>query len=85
MKKVLFSAIFIIGIFSSCTDSRMAKFQSLGSRHSVELLDCSGNVIRKWISTGKVLSEAKSDGYYFTDEASVKLIEVTGTLIITRL
>ena len=33
----------------------------------------------------KVLSEANSDGYYFKDSKSKTLIEVTGTIIITKL
>lgn len=43
-----------------------------------------GSVARTWISSGKVSSESNSDGYYFSDKKTGKLIEVTGRLVITK-
>jgi hypothetical protein len=37
-----------------------------------------------WISSGKVQSEENSDGYYFNDKKTGKLIEVTGRMVITK-
>jgi hypothetical protein len=71
-------------LLASCTDATMSKVGGLGDEFKVELLDCNGNIVRSWTSTGKVISEEKSDGYYFKDKESGKLIEVTGTLIITK-
>ena len=56
-----------------------------GSEFMIEMLNCDGNVSRSWISTGKVSSEEHSDGYYFMEKGTGKLIEVTGHLIITKL
>lgn len=82
MKQIL---ILIIAItFFSCTDATTAKIGGLGDKFTVELLDCNGETVRSWTSTGKVHSETDSDGYYFLDEKSGKLIEVTGTIIITK-
>jgi hypothetical protein len=83
MKKI---AIFIISMsLLSCTDAYKAKVGGLGDRFNVELINCDGSVTHKWVSSGKVESESNSDGYYFMEEKTNKLIEVTGTLIITKL
>lgn len=81
----LLGIVFIVGLFSvSCTDATKAKIGGLGDEFTIELINCDGSVARTWVSTGKVNSEANSDGYYFMDKESRKLIEVTGTLIITK-
>jgi hypothetical protein len=69
----------------SCTDAERAKMGGYGDEFKVELINCDGTVTRSWISSGKVLSEESSDGYYFNDKETGKLIEVTGTLIITKI
>ena len=86
MKKFLFSTMIVtVMLLASCTDSERAKWGGLGDEFKVEMINCDGSVARTWISTGKVLSEANSDGYYFKDKETGKLIEVTGRLIITRM
>ena len=79
---VLFIAI-VMGS-TSCTDATKAKFGGLGDEFKVEMINCDGTVAREWISTGKVQSEANSDGYYFMDKDTGKLIEVTGRMVITK-
>ncbi len=78
---VLLFAVFCLG---GCTDAERAKFGSLGSPHSVECFS-GGTLIYKGTATGKVLSEDSSDGYYFTEKESGKLMEVSGNCVITRL
>ena len=36
-----------------------------------------------WISSGKVATEEGSDGYYFMDSATGKLVRISGNVIIT--
>lgn len=79
---VLFVAIFLS--FTSCTDAKKAKFGGYGDEFKVEMINCDGTVAREWISSGKVQSEENSDGYYFMDKATGKLIEVTGRMVITK-
>ena len=43
---------------------------------------CDGKIIKQWESTGSVSNSEKSDGWYFEDAATGKLVEVTGTLSI---
>lgn len=67
-----------------CTDAELSKKMGYGNSYKIELVNCDGSITKSWISTGKVLSERNSDGYYFEDQATGKLIEVTGHLIITQ-
>ena len=80
------AALFIAIVMgsTSCTDAEKAKWGGLGDEFKVEMINCDGTVARTWISSGKVLSESSSDGYYFMDKQTGKLIEVTGRLVITK-
>ncbi len=96
MKKTIFASAALIGIalsiLPSCKDAEAAQFNSLGKPHIIfnslgkphiiTMYGCDGKEIAKWRSTGSVLNEANSDGWYFEDKATGKLIEVTGTLVI---
>lgn len=84
MKKI-FTLLLIGTLAVSCTDAERGKIGGFGDSFRVELIDCNGEVARSWISSGKVLSEANSDGYYFTEKETGTLVEVTGTLVITRI
>ena len=68
----------------SCTDAEKAKIGGYGDKHKVEMYS-GGTKVREWTASGKVLSEQNSDGYYFNDEESGQLIEVSGDVVITRL
>ena len=84
MRNIFILFIFVM-LFYSCSDAKKAKMGGFGSEFMIEMLNCDGNVSRSWISTGKVSSEEHSDGYYFMEKGTGKLIEVTGPLIITKL
>ncbi len=83
MKKLLFIAVLAI-IISSCTDATKAKFTNFGSEFKVEMYS-GGVLVKTWISSGKVLSEKGSDGYFFVDKSTNKLVEVSGDVVITNL
>ena len=84
MKNLLFISSLML-LFYACTDAKKAKIGGFGSKFQIEMLNCDGSVARTWISSGKVSSEQNSDGYYFMEEGTDKLIEVTGRLIITKI
>jgi hypothetical protein len=67
-----------------CTDAGRAKIGGYGDKFKVEMYS-GGQKVREWTSTGKVLSEEGSDGYYFNDSETGKLIEVSGDVVITKL
>lgn len=72
-------------LLAACTDAERAKLGGYGDKFKIQLVNCDGSVTHEWISSGKVKSEANSDGYYFNEEKTGLLIEVSGTLIITKL
>lgn len=86
MKLAAVSALAIIASFSStsCTDAKRAKVGGLGDQFKVEMYS-GGKLVREWTSTGKVSIEEGTDGYYFKDKDTGKLIEVSGDVIITKL
>jgi hypothetical protein len=77
---IFFTAFF----FASCTDSYRAKAGGYNNKYKVEVLS-GGQIVRTYTSTGKVLSEKDSDGYYFMDAATGKLVEISGDIIITQI
>jgi len=85
MKKIiiLFLAITFI-ILSSCTDAEQGKYTNFGNSFKVEMYS-GGQLVRSWTSTGKVSSEDGSDGYFFKDAATGKLVEISGDVVITNI
>jgi hypothetical protein len=84
MKKLLFIATVLtaLALATGCKDSQMSQYNALGKEHYIFQYGCNGNVINKWTSTGSVSNEEHSDGWYFEDSATHKLVEVTGTILI---
>jgi len=71
-------------LFCGCTSATRQKIASLGEPHKIEMY--SGGVkVREWESTGYVRSEENSDGYFFTDRKTGKLVKVIGDVVITVL
>lgn len=84
MKKIILF-VALVALQSACAYVEKSKNVVGTEKYKVELINCDGTIGRMWISSGKVLSEKAYDGYYFNDDATGHLIEVTGTLVITRL
>jgi hypothetical protein len=80
-KTITFLALTIIAV-SSCTDASRSKIGGYGDTYKVIVIG--GDTTMVFHSTGKVLSEDKTDGYYFTNEANGKLVEVSGNVIIEQ-
>lgn len=75
MKKIL-----ILVALASCTSAERSKFGGYGKNYTIKVVSC--DTIITYNSDGKVQSENNSDGYYFTDAATGKLVEVSGNVII---
>ena len=82
MKKTILFFALAAAALTSCTDATQSKIGGFGSTYKVTVIG--GDTTMVFHSTGKVLSEDKSDGYYFTDAATGKLVEVSGTVIIEQ-
>lgn len=80
MKKLVF-AIALIFSMTACSDAEKAAWGALGEKHRVTLYS-GGQKVGEWTTTGKIENESSSDGYYFNDEKTGKLVSVTGTLVI---
>jgi len=71
----------LLSAIAGCTQAERSLYGGYGHPHSIELYS-GGILIGEWQTEGKVLSEDNSDGYYFTDSATGKLVRVTGDVII---
>ena len=80
MKKLLLLTLPLF--LFACTDAQRGKITSLGNSATIECYS-GGKLIYSGKSTGKVQSEANSDGYFFRDDKLNKMIEVSGDCIIT--
>ena len=77
---MLFALLTIMATMVSCTDATMSKMGGYGDTFTVKVLG--PDTIITYHSTGKVISEKQSDGYYFTNRENGKLVEVSGNIII---
>lgn len=77
-------AVFLLCMLVGCKDATRQQWESLGSKHVITLYAADGKVLGQWESTGNVSNESNSDGWYFRDLKTGKLVEVTGTLIIEQ-
>lgn len=72
------TAIFI----SACSDAERSAFNALGKKHRVTMYS-GGKIVGEWVSSGKIENESNSDGYYFKDDATGKMVTVAGDVTIT--
>ena len=86
MRKSTIYAFALIGVLTlmasmvSCTDAEKSKLGGYGDTFTVKVLG--PDTVITYHSTGKVISEKESDGYYFTNRENGKLVEVSGNIII---
>jgi uncharacterized protein YdeI (BOF family) len=86
-KKMLLSIIatvLFVGALTGCTEADRAQLNGYGGTFKITLYAASGSEIKSWVSEGKVHTEAGSDGYYFNDTSTNKLVRVTGTIIVEQ-
>jgi len=77
MRRIIALAI----ITTACTDADMKQYTTLGA--SAEVVCYSGGKeIYRGTSTGKVSTETQSDGWYFSEAGTGKLIRVSGDCVI---
>lgn len=71
----------VLLLAAGCTDAEVAKNNAYGSQFVVTLYS-GGKPARVWVSTGRVETEEKSDGWYFRDSRSRKLVRVSGAVTV---
>ena len=77
--------ILLLVILSSigCTSADRAKIFAYGSKHKITLYS-GGIAVKVWHSSGAISNEAHSDGYYFKDDETGKLVSVSGQIVIEQ-
>lgn len=78
--KLLILMVAVVSMMA-CTDAGWSKLTSLGSGAHIKCYS-GGQIIYEGYSTGKVISEENSDGYFFRDKADDKLKEISGNCVI---
>lgn len=78
MRSILILAI----VFSGCSNANRAAISAWGRRHDIKCYS-GGVIIYQGHTTGKVENEDHSDGYYFQDAETNKLVTVSGNCVIT--
>jgi len=74
--------VMMLSIWSvGCTDAKMARWSNLGNSASIACYS-GGKLIYEGASTGKISSELNSDGYFFKEKSTGKLMEVSGNCVI---
>jgi len=83
MTKKVFLATIIVAMLglSGCTDRFMGKVSAYGGKAHIECYSGT-KLIYEGTSTGKISSEANSDGYSFVSQKTQKLTEVSGNCVI---
>lgn len=79
MNKLIFGLLLLL---VGCTDASISKFKQLGGPQHIRCYS-GGVLIYEGNSTGKIANEANSDGYYFEDAATGKIVEVSAHCIFT--
>ena len=71
-----------VGILAGCSNAQMSAANAWGKEHYI--VQYSGSTkIGEWCSTGKINGEEHSDGKYFEDLKTKKLVMISGHIIIT--
>lgn len=78
-------AIMFTVALGACSDAKRQAFGALGKPRKVTVYPANGDSARVWITTGKLVNEDNSDGFYFEDAATGKLVEVYGQAVVEQI
>lgn len=81
MKKILIATLMLFS--TACTDAELQQYRALGDSGHITCYS-GGKVIYDGGSTGKIATESGSDGWFFKDANTGKLVRVSGDCLITN-
>jgi hypothetical protein len=82
MKKLMFLGCLFFGLtLSACSDATKAQIGAIGNPAEITCFS-GGDTIYHGFSTGKIATEAQSDGWYFNERGSNRLIRVSGDCLV---
>lgn len=73
----------LLAILLGCTDATVSQITTFGNSGHITCYS-GGKVIYDGVSTGKIATESSSDGWFFKDSSSGKLIRVSGACVIVN-
>jgi hypothetical protein len=76
-------AILFLIALAGCTRAQMSQIGALGSPGHITCYS-GGKVIYEGDSTGKIATEDRSDGWFFEDAATRRLVRVSGACVINN-
>lgn len=79
----LIVVFFVCLLVTGCFSAQRARVFAANSPHRVEVYS-GGKLVKTYRSLGRVLAEEGSDGWYFEDSVSRKLVHVAGTVVIEQ-
>lgn len=84
-KSVLFGifSLAVVAAMIGCKDADVAQFESMGARHKITCYSGT-QVIYQGESTGNVNNEHGSDGWYWEDATTHKLVEASGACLFEQ-
>jgi hypothetical protein len=80
MKRILATFVLMCAVVG-CKDATRAQYNALGRPHKITVYS-SGVAVKTYYSTGNVSNSGNSDGWYFENKETGKLVEVAGTIVI---
>lgn len=72
-------SLFLLSLVG-CTNAGRSKFTAFGD--NTVIMYSGGKEIRRWKSDGYVFNEGESDGFYFRDKETGRLVRVSGDVVI---
>lgn len=81
MRSISICLLGVALLFAASCDARLSQPTSIGQEFDVKVYS-GGIAVKSYRSTGKVLTESQSDGFYFRDKATGHLVRVSGTVTI---
>ncbi len=81
MKKTIIAAIIAAITSTACSDAARAKLGAIGDAGTITCYS-GGKAIYQGKSTGKIMSENGTDGWYFMESGTGDLIRISGTCVI---
>lgn len=76
-------ALAALSTLAGCSFADQADLGSIGRSHTVTVYS-GGQPVRVWHSRGQVSSNAHSDGCFFEDATTHKLVEIQGPCVIEQ-
>ena len=68
-------------LFTGCTKAEYSQLTGFGKDYNISVYS-GGQKIKEFISSGKVLTEKESDGWFFMNKETGKLVRISGTVIV---